>query len=148
MKRFVVKLVNIVLVVTALLAYNYKVSGYQKQDEANKAEYIENKKAYNEAMGITADTGYKDGTYEGSGLGYGGNITVEVVIESGQIDEINIIDTGDEDTSYINTAKALISRVIEMQGTEDVDAVTGATLSSYGILDGIDQALEKAKNNE
>ena len=35
--------------------------------------------------------------------------------------------------------------VLDKQNTLEVDAVTGATFSSYGILDAIDDALAKAE---
>ena len=41
--------------------------------------------------------------------------------------------------------KPILIGVLEKHNTLEVDAVTGATFSSYGILDAIDDALAKAE---
>lgn len=86
--------------------------------------------------------GYKDGTYTGTGTGFGGPLTVQVVVKDGKIASIEITDNND-DASYLNKAKALISKIISTQST-NVDTVSGATYSSVGIINAVRKALEKA----
>lgn len=91
----------------------------------------------------SSDASYKDGTYEGSATGYSGQMTVSVTVSCCKISEINIVDTGD-DEEYLIDAKDVIPQIIEKQSTE-VDAVSGATHSSKGIINAVAKALESAK---
>lgn len=86
--------------------------------------------------------GYKDGTYTGSGTGFSGLITVQVVIEGGKITDITIVSTTD-DSPYIDNASALLKTIIATQST-NVDTVSGATYSSVGLISAVRDALQKA----
>ena len=79
--------------------------------------------------------GYKDGTYTGSGTGFSGLITVQVVIEGGKITDITIVSTTD-DSPYIDNASALLKTIIATQST-NVDTVSGATYSSVGLISAV-----------
>lgn len=86
---------------------------------------------------------WKDGTYTGTGEGFGGELTVSVVIKDGRIVSVKIGKNSD-DKEYLQKAKdGIIPKVIENQGT-NVDTVSGATYSSAGILQAINDALSKA----
>ena len=85
---------------------------------------------------------YADGTYYGTGTGFSGALTVEVVISGGKISSIQIIDTSDGD-SYFQSASGLISNIIATQST-NVDTVSGATYSSVGIIEAVRNALSQA----
>lgn len=87
-------------------------------------------------------SGYKDGTYTGSGTGFSGLITVQVVIEGGKITDIIIVSTTD-DSPYIDNASALLKTIIATQST-NVDTVSGATYSSVGLISAVRDALQKA----
>ena len=87
--------------------------------------------------------GYKDGTYQGSGTGFGGTITVQVTISGGKIASIEILSASGETGSYFASAKGVISKMISGQ-TPNVDAVSGATYSSNGIIQAVQNALSKA----
>ena len=50
---------------------------------------------------------YKDGTYYGTGTGFGGTLKVKVVISGGKIASVEVVENHD-DSSYLNRAKALI----------------------------------------
>ena len=89
--------------------------------------------------------GYKDGTYQGSGTGFGGTITVQVTISGGKIAAIDILSASGETGSYFASAKGVISKMISGQ-TPNVDAVSGATYSSNGIIQAVQNALSKAVN--
>ena len=89
--------------------------------------------------------GYKDGTYQGSGTGFGGTITVQVTVSGGKIASIDILSASGETGSYFASAKGVISRMISGQ-TPNVDAVSGATYSSNGIIQAVQNALAKAGN--
>ena len=86
---------------------------------------------------------WKDGTYVGEGEGFGGKLHVQVTIENGKITAVELLDSQDG-KDYISKAKAVIfPSVMQKQGT-DVDSVTGATFSSYGLIEAVNDALSKA----
>ena len=91
---------------------------------------------------ISENTTYKDGVYIGTGTGYGGELKVQVTIKDGKIAEIKLLSSND-DTPYITKAQALLKNIISGQ-TTNVDTVSGATYSSYGILDAVSDALSKS----
>lgn len=81
-----------------------------------------------------------DGTYEGSGTGFGGTITVSVVLKDKTIQSISIVSAPGEDAAFLSRAKGVIDRIIASQSV-DVDTVSGATFSSKGILAAVKNAL-------
>ena len=91
--------------------------------------------------------GYKDGTYQGSGTGFGGTVTVQVTVADGKITAIDIVDASGETPSYFASAKGVISKMLAGQ-TPNVDAVSGATYSSNGIIQAVQNALSKAGGKE
>ena len=88
---------------------------------------------------------YKDGTYYGTGTGFGGTLKVQVVISGGKITSIDVIENHD-DSSYLNRAMSLINNIIATQST-NVDVVSGATYSSNGIKSAVRDALRQAAVN-
>lgn len=85
---------------------------------------------------------YADGTFEGTGEGYKGDVTVSVTISEHKIKSVDIIKNSD-DKEYFSKAIALCDTIVEMQSA-DIDTVSGATYSSYGILDAVSDALSKS----
>lgn len=88
---------------------------------------------------------WKDGTYYGSGTGFNGEVQVQVVIADGKITDINVVSHND-DSSFMSQAQGLIPNIISSQST-NVDAVSGATYSSRGIIDAVRAALKQAVVN-
>ena len=94
--------------------------------------------------GVPAEPeGLKDGVYRGSGIGYVDRIVVEVTVSGGRISALKILEDV-EDVEYMDRAITLLDKVIEAQNTK-IDAVSGATSSSQGILKAIDKALARAR---
>ncbi len=89
---------------------------------------------------------WKDGTYTGSGKGFGGTISVKVTVKNGKIKSINVTSASGETASYFNKAKGIIPKMISGQ-TTNVDAVSGATYSSNGIIKAVRNALSKAETS-
>ena len=89
---------------------------------------------------------YKDGTYTGVGEGYGGDIKVTVTVKNGQITKVNIDSATDETPAYLNRAKSLLTSIEEKQKW-DLDAVSGATYSSEGILEAVKNAMASASGS-
>ena len=85
---------------------------------------------------------YKDGVYYGTGTGFGGTLKAKVEISGGKITSIQIVEHQDG-SSYIQKASGLIAQIIASQST-NVDAVSGATYSSAGIIQAVRNALSQA----
>ena len=91
--------------------------------------------------------GYKDGTYQGSGTGFGGTITVQVTVSDGKITAVDILSASGETGSYLASAQGVVSKVLSSQ-SPNVDAVSGATYSSNGIIQAVQNALSQAGNSD
>ena len=90
--------------------------------------------------------GYKDETYQGSGTGFGGTITVQVTVSGGKITAVDILSASGETGSYFASAQGVVSKVLSSQ-SPNVDAVSGATYSSNGIIQAVQNALSQAGNS-
>ena len=137
MKTFFTRIVSIAAVIGIITAYNNVI--YAR--EAEEAQLLEE---YQEAMAeLNEGSGYEDGTYTGEAQGFGGPVSMEVVIEDGKITEVNVLSAEKEDGAYFAMAEDIIPAIIEAQSAE-VDTISGATFSSTGIKDAVTIALEKA----
>ena len=81
-----------------------------------------------------------DGTYTGSGTGFRGETTVSVVVKDGTITSIKVTDYSDDEQFFSRAETTVINEIIAGQ-TPDVDAVSGATYSSNGIMEAVANAL-------
>lgn len=90
---------------------------------------------------------WKDGTYTGSGKGFGGTISVKVTVKDGKISAIDVTSASGETASYFSKAKGIIPKIISGQ-TTNVDAASGATYSSNGIITAVRNALSKAETGK
>ncbi|MDO4337057.1 MAG: FMN-binding protein [Eubacteriales bacterium] len=115
-----------------------KEAGSEEADKSDEAEGEEEAED-------SSDNYYKDGVYTGEGTGFGGTIQVEVTLENDTLTNISVVSAPGEDSAYLSQAQGVISTVLSEQST-NVDTVSGATFSSTGILNAIDDALVKAEN--
>jgi len=96
-------------------------------------------------LAVTACAGsalYNPGTYTGEGQGHGGPIKVAVTVNDKNIEKIEVIESSESDFS-----KPVFEKIIKnaLDGnTADVDAVSGATETSTGLLDALKDAVSKA----
>lgn len=81
-----------------------------------------------------------DGVYEGSGSGFKGSTTVQVTVENGNITNVQTVSTGDDMPYYNRAFSSVVQQIIETQNAS-VDAVTGATFSSNGIMEAVANAI-------
>lgn len=93
----------------------------------------------------TPITIYKDGTYQGSGVGFLGTITVNATISNDLITAITVV-THSDDAAYFDFAWAGVTNSILSSQNINVDTVSGATFSAKGIRDAVADALSKALN--
>lgn len=86
---------------------------------------------------------YKDGVYTGTGRGNNGGITVEVVVEGGNIISIELKEHQETPGIYEAAKKNVTGDIIRKQTTE-VDGVSGATNTANGIKEAVEEALKDA----
>ena len=91
---------------------------------------------------FTAPSTYLDGIYTAEAMGLEGEITVQVTVAEDKITDITLLSAEDEE-EYLSQAKQVIPAILEGQ-SPNVDAVSGATYSSTGILNAVKLALAKA----
>lgn len=86
-----------------------------------------------------AEVCYNDGIYTGSCS----FITVEVTIAEGIISDIDIVEHKGGGEKYKNMVEPLIKEIIDSQSLE-IDAISGATVSSNYLEKAIEDALDQA----
>ena len=82
------------------------------------------------------------GTYEGEGQGHAGKIKVAVTVTEQKIEKIELIEFSESEFA-VDPANKLIENIIKANSGE-VDGVSGATVTSGGILEAVRNALASA----
>lgn len=88
----------------------------------------------------------KDGTYTGTGNGFNGEMSLEVVVKDGKIEEIIMGDHGESSPVFNRALPVITERILEEQ-SPIVDSVSAATFSSYGVKTAVAKALKEAGVN-
>jgi uncharacterized protein with FMN-binding domain len=96
----------------------------------------------------TSSSGYKDGTYTGSGADHMyGTVQVRVIIEGGQIAGIQFLrlpsGRGESD-EMSNYAAPILAREAIAAQSADVQVISGATLTSRAFMESLQAALDQA----
>ena len=145
-----VSLVVAACVVISLSGYQTKASERSKDKKQQVSERVtdtetETENAAENTQTATGSFDLADGVYKGSATGFSGPVTVAVTIMDKKIISIDILSSTD-DEAFFNRAKGVIDRIISSQSL-DVDAVSGATYSSNGIIGAVKNALTGEKDN-
>lgn len=94
---------------------------------------------------------YKEGTFTGTGTGFGGTITITIQMAKSDNDVVVINDIQAEQEKetpeYWEEALVILDKIKAANSTQGVDVVSGATRSSKGILEGAEEALNKARTD-
>lgn len=133
---FIVKAVSLALVVGLVVEYSSWASVTAAADAAVREQMAEAQRADTSQRGPYAT----DGTFTGTAQGYGGSITCSVDIENGYITSVTVLDHAGETEPYYSMAASQVQSIVDEQTTA-IDTVSGATLSSAGILNATTQAL-------
>ena len=83
-----------------------------------------------------------DGTYSATALGYEGDITVEIVVQNGEVIDVYFT-SYDDDEEYKTFSDGLLE-AIKADPLGEIDTVSGATFSTRGVLKAYGEALSKA----
>ncbi len=94
-------------------------------------------------VGCGGGAKYNDGTYEGEAEGMA-PLKVSVTVEDGKIADVEITEQN-ETEGFAEPALEQIPQAIVDKNSTDVDAVSGATVTSTAIKEAVNNALEQAK---
>lgn len=133
----------------ALSKASVKTNGSTKKSNGNETSSTSNIKS-NQTSNVNSvkikSTGkfpYDDSVYTGVGEGYRGDVKVSVTIKNKTITSIVIVSNSD-DATFFNRAKSIVGTMLAKQSTK-VDVVAGATFSSNGIIEAVENALKEAE---
>ena len=87
---------------------------------------------------------YEDGTYSGTGEGLYGPIEVSVEVSDGKIKNVTVESHQDTENIAETAIEKISSKITETNST-DVEAVSGATYTSDGLIEAVENALEEAE---
>ena len=113
----------------------YKAAGEEIEEEE---EVEEEEEAKEEEEEVEEDA--EGETFTGTGEGFNDAIEVEVTMDGDEIVNIEVL-SQDETPEYWEEGQQTIDDIIEAQST-DVDTETGATASSEGIVEAVEDAIE------
>lgn len=88
---------------------------------------------------------YKDGTYTGAGVGINGPLQVSVAVEGGKVANVELVDPKETQGIGDAAATAIAAEIVEANGTEGVDVISGASTTSRGVLTAAADALSQAR---
>ncbi len=93
-----------------------------------------------------AAAGPKAGTYTGEAKGHGGDLKVDVTIgEDGKITEVKAQENSETPEIGGAAIETLAKSVVEKNGVEGVEVVSGATVSSEAFIKAVTAAVDQAK---
>lgn len=117
---------------------NEDASMDQEAEESTGGDYI---------FGGDAELRFRAGTYEGEGTGYAGPVSVTVTVTEDKIVSIDAVyESESENVGQVAIPK-LIDQIIESNGSK-IDVISGATYSSKGLLDAVNEALRQAAEDQ
>lgn len=121
----------------------YKTSSNTKTAESstNKNTAVSKKTVAKAAQ--STNKKYKDGTYTGEGEGYRPGLVVSVTVKNDKITAIEIQSDNETPRFSYEPKNTVPQEIIQAQSTK-VNAVSGATRTSDGIMMAVDDALSKA----
>ncbi len=93
---------------------------------------------------LSAQAAYKDGVYEDSGMGHDAQIVVRVTVAGGKISEVKVLRHGDTPELCGSAIEEIGPAVVKKQSLDGVEAVSGASDSSKGIMEAVGKILKKA----
>ncbi len=92
---------------------------------------------------IDVDLG--DSEYLGVGKGLHGSIKAKVKVEGGKVVAVEVVEQHETEGVTDAVWSDMPGAIVSAGGTEGVDAVSGATLASDGLLAAVDDAVSQAK---
>ena len=89
-------------------------------------------------------TAVADGTYEGTGMGYGGKMVLSVTVEGGAITGVEVLENAETPTIGGTALPVYCEQVAAGTDPADLDVASGASNTLRGFQAAIEDALENA----
>lgn len=124
-----------VLILAGLLALS--LTACKKAEDTTKPTTLDGTAAAEETTG-----GIPNGTYTGEGTGKGGKIVVEVTFQDSKIENIQVLEH--EETPGFAEAMDTLTKTMTATNQIQVDGVSGATLTSNGFMEAVNNALSNS----
>ncbi|QZY54531.1 FMN-binding protein [Crassaminicella profunda] len=158
-KKYLAMLISVFVLIGAFLVYNiYNGTNPLNLENKHLSESTSDKTMLGETASSKSNeftviseedskslgdgAGIADGIYTGKSEGFRGPMTVQVTVKNEHIIAVEVIEHRD-DRKWFNRANNVIPDKIVNKQNADVNAVSGATYSSRGIIDGVKNALKK-----
>jgi len=93
---------------------------------------------------LSAQT-FRDGVYTGTALAYHPGLTVAVTVKAGKVLSVKVTAHNEVGRRFYDYPIQVIPGAIVKAQKTKVDAVSGASATSYGIMAAVENALAKAK---
>ena len=119
-------------------AVNKALGNEEGEGKKPEQEESEDKQSFIEAGRFQDLT---DGIYTGSADAFRGDVEVQVTVEKQKVTDISILSYCDTEEYFFRAAPAVIEQMKAEQSL-NVDAVSGATYSSNGVIHAVANALE------
>lgn len=87
---------------------------------------------------------YTAGTYTGTAKGNNGDVTVEVTVDAAKITGVTVKEHAETAGLADPALDKIPAAIVEKNGTDGVETVTGATNTSKAIINAVNSALEGA----
>ena len=118
----------------------------EKAEEAAPAEETTEAEAEAEKTdeAPASDAAYTDGEYTAEGKGIGGTVPVTVTVKDGKVATVTVGDNSETQGIGSKAIEQLPEAIVEANGTEGVDAVSGATVTSKAIFTAVNSCLKQA----
>ena len=114
----------------------------------SKAIFTAVEDCLNQAKGGTdaaAATTMADGEYTASAKGIGGDVPVTVTVKDGKIAKVEVGENSETQGIGSKAIEQLPDEIVKANGTEGVDAVSGASVTSKAIFDAVNDCMDQAK---
>ena len=69
---------------------------------------------------------------------------MSVTIADGKLTDISVLSADGEDKPYYTQSLPVLDKILSAQSTDGIDTVSGATLTSEGLIGAVADALGKA----
>ena len=115
-------------------------------EDAEADEKAEEAALAEETTEAEAEAGpwYNDGEYVAEGKGIGGKVPVTVEVKDGKIATVTVGDNSETQGIGSKAIEELPEAIVDAGGTDGVDGIVGATVTSKAIFTAVDEALEQA----
>lgn len=97
-----------------------------------------------------ADNDLRDGVYAGTGKGMDGLVGVTLLVQENHITCIETTQEGESQSvgGYEAVRDGTYARLIDAAQGPDIDAISGATITTAGIKQAVERALDQAEVDE